>query len=69
MDSTGAGGTFRDDELIMAVIEAAKAWCNEAAEEMEWIKNNPNPNVRVNPFLLRIYLNTKALLEAEWEES
>jgi len=25
MDSTGAGGTFRDDELIMAVIEAAKA--------------------------------------------
>jgi hypothetical protein len=51
--------------LRCQVIEAAKAWSNEVAEEMEWMKNNPNPNVIANPFLLRMYLTTKALLAAE----
>ena len=68
-----AGGHYVtiDEEMEVLrdkVIEAAKAWCNEVAEEMEWMKNNPNPNVRVNLFLLRMYLTTKALLAAGQEK-
>lgn len=32
--ATGAGGTLRDDELIMAVIEAAKAFIADAPDDI-----------------------------------
>jgi hypothetical protein len=31
-DTTGAGGTLRDDELIMAIIEAAVAWYDSGCD-------------------------------------
>ena len=62
---SGAGGTLRDDELIMAVIEAAKAYAD--VRWAEPYKDNADQADRENLSRFALLDAVEALLAAEGE--